>query len=50
MITDIVPGSISAISQMSGRPLALSMMDCEIVILVDTSASMSDLSAAFNRL
>lgn len=42
MITDIVPGSISAISQMSGRPLALSMMDCEIVILVDTSASMSD--------
>lgn len=42
MITEIVPGSISAIAQASGRPLALSMVDCEIVILVDTSGSMSN--------
>lgn len=40
--TQIVPGSISAIAQTTGKPLALSMMTVEIVILVDTSGSMTD--------
>lgn len=36
----IVAGSIAAMAEQSGQPLALSMMDVEIVILVDTSGSM----------
>lgn len=37
----IVPGSISAMAQTTGKALALSMMSVDIVILVDTSGSMA---------
>ena len=39
--TQIVPGSISAMAQTSNKPLALSIMGVDIVILVDTSGSMA---------
>ena len=42
MTTSIVPGSVHAVAASSGKPLALAMMDVEAVVLVDTSASMSD--------
>lgn len=42
MTTSIVPGSVHAVAASSGKPLALAMMDVEAVVLVDTSASMSN--------
>lgn len=41
MTTALVPGSISAVAAASGKPLALTMMDVEAVVIVDTSGSMS---------
>lgn len=41
MTQALVPGSISAVAQDSGRPLALAMMDVDAVVIVDTSGSMS---------
>lgn len=40
MTQALVPGSISAVAQDSGRPLALAMMDVDAVVIVDTSGSM----------
>lgn len=41
MIQALVPGSISAVARDSGRPLAMTMMDVDAVVIVDTSGSMS---------
>ena len=38
--TDLVTGSISAVTQVSGKSLALAFMDVETVVLIDTSGSM----------
>ena len=40
METAIVAGSISAVTQVSGKSLALAFMDVETVVLIDTSGSM----------
>jgi hypothetical protein len=40
METTLVAGSISSITQVSGKSLALAFMDVETVVLIDTSGSM----------
>ena len=41
MKTEIVAGSIGAIAQQSGKSIAESFLSCDVVIIVDTSGSMS---------
>jgi len=37
----VIPGSIGAIAKQSGKSLAESFLSCEVIILVDTSGSMT---------
>lgn len=41
MTQALVLGSIAAVAQDTGRPLAMTMMDVDAVVIVDTSGSMS---------
>jgi Mg-chelatase subunit ChlD len=45
----VVPGSLSALAQQTGKSLAESFLSCEIVILVDTSGSMDSRDSRGNR-
>ena len=41
MNTQIVPGSISALAQQSGKSIAESFVSCDVIVIVDTSGSMA---------
>jgi hypothetical protein len=41
MTTSIVPGSLSAIAQQSGKSIAESFLSADIIVVVDTSGSMA---------
>lgn len=41
MTTALVPGSLQALAQQSGRGLAESFLSCDVIVLVDVSGSMA---------